>query len=57
MFSYPYRHHPGVKGKYAYQRGGAKYARVNSEVWQWTGKGIDTFQGSYTGSPFRVGGN
>lgn len=42
---------------YAYQRGGADYARVNTEVRQWTGKGIDTFQGSYTGSMFRVGGN
>ena len=42
---------------YAYKRGGAEYARVSSEVQQWTGKGIDTFQGSYTGSMFRVGGN
>jgi hypothetical protein len=42
---------------YAYKRGGAEYARVNTEVRQWTGKGIDTFQGSYTGSMFRVGGN
>jgi len=41
---------------YAYKRGSPEFQALSSEVRQWTGKGIDTFQGTYTGSSFRVGG-
>jgi hypothetical protein len=41
---------------YSYERGGDKYARLDKEVQQRTGKRIDTFQGRYRGSSFEVGG-
>ena len=40
---------------YAYKRSDAGFDRLDAEIRQRSGKGIDRFQGSYRGSVFRVG--
>ncbi|WP_162314242.1 hypothetical protein [Pseudoxanthomonas yeongjuensis] len=40
---------------YAYKRSDAGFGRLDAEVRQRSGKGIDRFQGSYRGNVFRVG--
>jgi hypothetical protein len=41
---------------YAYQSQGGQFTDLQQAVKRWTGKSIETFQGSYAGSSFMVGG-
>jgi len=41
---------------YAYRRGGREYDALQADVFQWTGKPIEVFQGTYRGRTFVVGG-
>jgi hypothetical protein len=41
---------------YAYEQGGSGFSALQREVIKRTGKGIETFQGKYSGTSFIVGG-
>lgn len=46
-----------VGSAFSYKQVGSDYNRLNSEVVQYTGKGMDIFQGQYEGGKFSVGGS
>jgi hypothetical protein len=45
-----------IGGAYAYKQDHSKYHALDSEVFRYTGKRINLFQGKYTGKEFNVGG-
>ncbi|MGH8640994.1 MAG: hypothetical protein ACRET6_04750, partial [Burkholderiales bacterium] len=44
-----------IGSAYAYSLGSGQYSSLQQAVTQYTGKGIDRFQGSYTGTRFSIG--
>ena len=45
-----------IGSAYAYKQDGSQHHALDSEVYQYTGKRINLFQGRYTGKEFSVGG-